>query len=397
MLFLAGCSYNRPPAGEDVKDKEISWSAQSGTVTSGTTINSNDVSRGNNATPERAKPILEKLKLPDGFQIKVFAKVPNARSLALAYDEKRNRQVVFVGNKDESNVYTLIDEGSDYTVDTVKTIVKGRKTPNGVAFHNGNLYVAQVSVIHEFANILDNLDNEWEIPSSIVYDKLPKDVHHGWKYIAFGPDDKLYIPVGAPCNTCARDLPYASIQALDLTSKELTNVAKGVRNTVGFSRHPDTKELWFTDNGRDSLGDTIPPDELNKLSQVGEDFGFPACGGTQTLDAGADCSTKTVPQVTLGAHVAALGMKFYTGDQFPAQYKNQVFIAEHGSRNSSVPVGYRVMTVNPETKSYEVFIDWWLSGGKTWGRPVDIVQLKDGSLLISDDYAGLVYRVAYIK
>jgi glucose/arabinose dehydrogenase len=142
-----------------------------------------------------------------------------------------------------------------------------------------------------------------------------------------------------------------------MTTKELTTVAKGVRNTVGFTRHPETKELWFTDNGRDSLGDTIPPDELNKLSQVGEDFGFPACGGTQTLDAGADCSTKTVPQVTLGAHVASLGMKFYTGDQFPTHYKNQVFIAEHGSRNSSVPVGYRVMTVNPETKSYEVFID----------------------------------------
>lgn len=264
---------------------------------------------------------------------------------------------MFVGNKDESSVYALIDEGADYTVDTVKTIVKGRKTPNGVAFHDGNLYVAQVSTIHEFPNILDNLDNAGEIPSTIVYDKLPSDTHHGWKYIAFGPDDKLYIPVGAPCNTCVRDLPYASIQALDMDTKELTTVAKGIRNTVGFTRHPDTKALWFTDNGRDSLGDTIPPDELNKLSSIGEDFGFPACGGTQTLDKGADCSKTTMPQVTLGAHVAALGMKFYTADQFPKQYKNQVFIAEHGSRNSSTPVGYRVTMVNPETKTYEVFID----------------------------------------
>lgn len=405
ILLLTWCTYVRPPAWIGVKDQEVSWSSNTWSATQSWTNNSGELVAsskkpifGTNPTPERAKAILSHLKLLPWFQIEVFAQVPNARSLALAYDEQRNRQVVFVSNKDKSSVYALIDEGSDYTVDTVKEIVKGRKTPNGIAYHKGNLYVAQVSVVHEFKDILNHLDESWIPLSTVIYDKLPKDTLHGRKYIGFGPDGKLYIPVGAPCNVCDRALPYASIQVLDLETKQLETVAEGVRNTVWFDRHPDTKQLRFTDNWRDLLGDHIPPDELNVVSSAWEDFWFPFCHGTGIIDpisSRNDCPRMTAPQVLLWAHVAALGMKFYLWSQFPADYKHKVFIAEHGSRNSSTPVGYRVMLVDPETKAYDVFIDWRLSEAKTRWRPVDILELKDGSLLISDDYAGLIYRVVY--
>ena len=405
LLLLSWCSYVRPPAWTWVKDQVVSWNPSTWTIDQTWAINSEElVARsakpifGNNPTPERAKAILTQLTLLPWFQIEVFAQVPNARSLALAYDEQRNRQVVFVSNKDKSSVYALIDEGSDYTVDTVKEIVKGWKTPNGIAFHNGNLYIAQVSKVHEFTDILNHLDEGWMPSSTIIYDQLPKDTHHGRKYIAFWPDDRLYIPVWAPCNLCDRALPYASIQALDLETKQLETVAKGVRNTVWFAWHPETQQLWFTDNGRDLLGDNIPPDELNVVTKNWEHFGYPFCHGTGIVDpisSRSNCDRSTLAHTNLWPHVAALGMKFYTWSQFPEEFKNKIFIAEHGSRNRSTPIGYRITTVDPKTKKYELFISWRLSAGKTRWRPVDILQLRDWSLLISDDYAGLVYRVVY--
>lgn len=403
ILLISWCSYVRPPAWVGVKDTQIGWSIDT-KVTTQTWIldgntNTGTISRGKNATPERAKAILSHLKLASWFQIEVFAQVPNARSMALAYDEQRNRQIIFVGNKNKSSVYALIDEDSDYTINTVKEIVKWRSTPNGIAFYSGNLYVAQVSKVHEFPDILNQLDTTGSLKSTVVYDELPKDTHHGWKYIAFGPDGKLYIPVGIPCNICDKGDPYGAIISIDLDTKKSTIVAKGMRNTVWFSWHPDTKQLRFTDNGRDLLGDDRPDDELNVVREPWEHFWIPFCYNTWIQDPsfpGKDCNEFTAPVVLLGAHVAALGMKFYTGSQFPESYKNKVFIAEHGSRNSTVPVGYRVVVADTEKKSYEVFISWWVSEGKTWWRPVDVLELKDGSLLISDDYAGLIYRVAYV-
>ncbi len=389
--LLSGCTYVRPPAGEGVKSYKASDSVTIATTNTG-------AAQAKNPTPERAKPILQRLELPEGFQIEVFAQVPNARSLALAYDIKRNRQIIFVGNKDKSSVYALIDEWSNNTVDTTKEITKNLATPNGVAYYDGNLYVAQVSKIHEYPTILDALASGWTITSRVIYDKLPKDLHHGRKYIAFWPDGRLYIPVGAPCNVCDREEPYASILALDIKTKQTEIIAKGIRNTVGFTRHPDTEQLWFTDNGRDLMGDNMPPDELNVVSKTWQHFGFPFCHGMDIVDpisSKSNCEWYTAPQVILGPHVAALGIKFYTGTMFPSHYKNKIFIAEHGSRNRSVPLGYRISLVDPEKKTYEIFAQWRLSENKTRWRPVDVLQLKDGSLLISDDYAGIIYRISY--
>jgi glucose/arabinose dehydrogenase len=237
-----------------------------------------------------------------------------------------------------------------------------------------------------------------------VYVQFPKDVHHGWKFIAFGPDGKFYIPVGAPCNVCISKNPvYASITRMNEDGSGLEIFANGVRNSVGFSWHPLTKQLWFTENGRDMMGDDIPGDELNRADVAGLQFGFPYCHQGNTLDAefgkNKNCSDYTPPVQILGPHVAALGMRFYTGDIFGAGYKNQVFIAEHGSWNRSTPVGYRVSLVKIDSlgKSlgYSVFADGWLQpDGKVLGRPVDIEQMPDGSLLVSDDYSGVIYRIA---
>jgi glucose/arabinose dehydrogenase len=239
--------------------------------------------------------------------------------------------------------------------------------------------------------------------SMIVNDGFPRDRHHGWKFIRFGPDGMLYIPVGAPCNVCEpEDERYATIMRMQPDGTGLEIIAHGVRNTVGFDWHPVTNELWFTDNGRDWLGDDLPPDELNRAPQNGLHFGFPYCHGGRIPDPKfgkkRKCDEFVPPVAELGPHVASLGMRFYTGKMFPNAYRNQVFIAEHGSWNRSVPIGYRITVVRIQDNravSYDVFADGWLQRGRVWGRPVDVLVTPDGALLVSDDRAGAIYRISY--
>ena len=273
--------------------------------------------------------------------------------------------------------------------------------PNGVALRDGALYVGEVSRILRF----DNIESSLRTPPApvVVTESYPSDRHHGWKFIAFGPDGYLYVPVGAPCNTCeSQDPVYASITRIrpDGTGREI--YASGVRNTVGFDWHPVTKELWFTDNGRDMLGDDVPPDELNRASSKGLHFGYPYChaGNISDPEFGGrrPCSDFIAPAKALGPHVAALGMRFYTGSMFPAGYRQQILFAEHGSWNRSMPIGYRVMLAKlkgNEVVGYEPFAEGWLQGRRAWGRPVDVLVMPDGALLVSDDLAGAIYRISY--
>jgi glucose/arabinose dehydrogenase len=342
---------------------------------------------------------LSKIKLPPGFHISIFADdVPHARSMALGA-----KGTIFVSTRDDDKVYALTDAARTGIADKKYVILQGFKTPNGVAFHNGALYVAQVDKVWR----LDDIESHLSDPPKpvLVFDSLPHSEHHGWKYIVFGPDGKLYIPIGAPCNDCDSneiDPRYASITRINSNGTGFEIFASGVRNSVGFDWSPTTKELWFTDNGRDWLGDDSPPDELNNAPHKGMNFGYPYCQGGDIKDPQYGdrhpCSDFTPPVVKLGAHVASLGMKFYTGNMFPAKYHNQIFIAEHGSWNRTIPVGYRVTSVrfNEGGKPvYEPFAEGWLQDGKAWGRPVDVLVMKDGSMLVSDDMGGIIYRITY--
>lgn len=340
---------------------------------------------------------LGKIKMPAGFSINTYAeKVPGARSMALSPGG-----ILFVGTRKQGNVYAVVDENRDNRADEIITIAKELHMPNGVAFHDGALYVAEVSRILRYDNIENRLKNPPE--PVVVTDEFPEDEHHGWKYIAFGPDGMLYVPVGAPCNACEREDPvYASILRMAPDGSGLEVFARGVRNTVGFDWHPESGALWFTDNGRDWLGDDQPPDELNRAPQTGLHFGFPYCHGGELLDpeygAGRNCQDFQPPARQLGPHVAALGMTFYTGQMFPAAYRHQIFIAEHGSWNRTTPLGYRITLVRLEGEKvvdYTIFAQGWLQGGSAWGRPVDVLVMPDGALLVSDDRAGAIYRISY--
>lgn len=342
---------------------------------------------------------LDKIKLPDGFKIEVYADdVTNARSLELSPDG-----TLFVGTRNEGKVYALKDTDGDNRIDEKYTLASGLKLPNGVAFREGSLYVAEVSRILRFDNIEANLDNPPE--PVVVYDEYPTDTHHGWKFIDFGPDDKLYVPVGAPCNICESPEIYASITRINPDGTDMEIVQHGIRNTVGFTWHPETNDLWFTDNGRDWMGDDEPACELNHAPRDGMHFGYPYCheGDLPDPEFGdkRDCSEFTPPVQDLGPHTAPLGIEFYTADQFPSKYKNQVLFAEHGSWNRSTKIGYRVMMVtldeNYNATSYEPFAEGWLEEDKddVWGRPVDLEFLPDGSMLVSDDYADVIYRIYY--
>ena len=340
---------------------------------------------------------LDGIRLPDGFAISYFAKdLPGARSLAVG-----SRGTVFVGTRAQGRVYAIADSDGDGVADKKWVIASGLSSPNGVAFRKGSLYVAEIHRVIRFDGIEDSLERP---PAPVtVNDTFTRDRHHGWKFIAFGPDDRLYVPVGAPCNIClSKDPRYASIMRMNPDGTELEIFSHGVRNTVGFDWHPGTKELWFTDNGRDWMGDDQPPDELNRAPVKGMHFGFPFCHGRGIPDPDfgkkADCARYTGSVQDLGPHVASLGMRFYTGKQFPAEYHNRIFIAEHGSWNRSAPIGYRITMVTLEgTKStgYHVFAEGWLDGRKAWGRPVDVLVYTDGSLLVSDDRADAVYRIYY--
>lgn len=341
---------------------------------------------------------LASIKLPPGFKISVYAEdIEGARSFA-----QGSQGTLFVSTRGDK-VYALRDTNRDFRADEKFTIASGLFMPNGVAFRDGSLYVAEVNRVLRYDDIEANLANPPE--PVVVTGAFPSDTWHGWKFIRFGPDGKLYIPVGAPCNVCEReDQRYATIMRMNIDGSGLEVFARGIRNTVGFDWHPLTKELWFTDNGRDMLGDDIPPDELNHAPQQGMHFGFPYCHAGTILDPeegeGKNCLMYTPPVQPLGPHVASLGMRFYTGAMFPPEYKNRIFIAEHGSWNRSKPIGYRVMTVRLEgnkSAGYEVFAEGWLTSSGPTGRPVDIEQLSDGSLLISDDHGDRVYRITYSK
>ncbi|MBD3246148.1 MAG: sorbosone dehydrogenase family protein [Candidatus Omnitrophica bacterium] len=338
----------------------------------------------------------EKISLPAGFRIQVYARVPGARSLAYAPSG-----TLYVGSRGEGKVYAVPDADGDFQADEVVVLAEELFMPNGVAVRDGDLYVAEVHRVIKFPQIGKRLKNP---PApEVVNASFPRETHHGWKFIQFGPDGKLYVPLGAPCNVCVRqDERFASILRMDPDGSALEVFARGIRNTVGFDWHPQTGVLWFTDNGRDWLGDDRPPDELNRAPEKGLHFGFPFCHGKSVADPYygdiRSCEQFTPPVLELGPHVAALGMRFYTGEMFPEKYRYKIFIAEHGSWNRTVPIGYRVMAADPEKRgsgALEVFAQGWLQNGKAWGRPVDVAVAADGALLISDDHSGTVYRVTY--
>jgi glucose/arabinose dehydrogenase len=339
---------------------------------------------------------LAKLKVPAGFNIEVYASgMANARSLA-----QSDRGTVFVGSRLVDKVYAIAEKDGKRSV---KVIASGLYRPNGVAFKDGTLYIAELSKISRIDKIDDVIDSPPK--PTLIYDKLPKDEAHGWKFIAIGPDNKLYVPVGQPGNNVLHDADHGQIRRINLDGSGAEVYAVGVRNTVGFDWNPDTKQLYFTDNGRDWLSETVPEDELNRVTKAGEDFGAPFCYQGNIIDQelgwGKDCKTYTAPVGLMGPHTAALGMRFYTGSMFPKQYKNAIFVARHGSWNKSQKQGGDVVLVklnkDGTVKSMEPFLTGFLEDNKYVGRPVDVMQLKDGSLLVSDDWNGAVYRISYGK
>jgi len=345
------------------------------------------------ACSAKVDPRVQGIELPEGFRIAIYSsEVPNARSMTLG-----DEGTLFVGTRRAGNVYAVVDRDGDQLADEVFTIANGLNMPNGVAFRDGSLYVAEVNRILRFDEIESNLADPPE--PVVVTDSYPSDTHHGWKFIRFGPDGKLYVPVGAPCNICEPDEIYASITRIDADGSNREIYASGIRNTVGFDWHPQTGELWFTDNGRDWLGNDLPPDELNSVSKAGLHFGYPYCHGGDLADPEfgkkRPCADTVSPQVKMGSHVAALGMRFYTGSMFPPPYKNRIFIAEHGSWNRENKIGYRITTVVPGNKDFEVFASGWLAGDEVSGRPVDVQVMPDGALLVSDDLTGTIYRIDY--
>ena len=347
------------------------------------------------ATPAPGADLpLDKIKLPPGFSIEVLARVPGAREMVLGA-----RGTLFVGSVD-AKVYAVTPASGSVGA-IVRTIASGLNRPVGVAFRDGALYVSAVSRILRFDGIESRLDQP---PAPVVVsDKFPTETHHGWKFIAFGPDGKLYVPVGAPCNICEPDPDrYALITRMNPDGSGLEVYARGLRNSVGFDWDPRTHELWFTNNGRDYLGDDAPPDTLNHAPKPGLNFGYPYCHAGTIADpefgSKRACREFTPPAQNLGPHVASLGMRFYTGTQFPAAYRNRIFIAEHGSWNRTHKIGYRVTVVRVEgdrAVGYEPFATGWLQGESAWGRPADVLVAKDGSLLVSDDTAGAIYRISY--
>ncbi|MDE2204254.1 MAG: sorbosone dehydrogenase family protein [Burkholderiaceae bacterium] len=346
------------------------------------------------ASPAQATLPIETLRVPPGFHVDVLtAETPAAREMALS-----PAGILYVGSK-AGNVYALPLQTAGARV---RVVASGLLLPVGVAWHGGSLYVSAVSRVVRLDDIDKRLDNPPQ--PVVVTDKLPAETHHGARFIAFGPDGKLYVPIGAPCNICRPDENrYANILRMNADGSGQELVARGIRNTVGFDWHPVTHALWFTDNGRDLMGDDVPDDELNRVTAPNPHFGYPFCHAGNVSDpefgAGHPCSNYVPPVAKLGAHVAALGMRFYTGNRFPADYRNNIFIAEHGSWNRSSKVGYRIVRVALDQAGnvikQEPFVQGWLQGERAWGRPTDVLVAPDGSLLVTDDYAGAVYRIRY--
>lgn len=342
---------------------------------------------------------LELVKLPPGFKIEVYASgVTNARAMAIGA-----KGTIFVGSYQEGKVYAVVDTNGDQKADKVYVLAENLVNPIGVAFRAGSLYVAEVGRILRFDNIEDNLEHP--LPPAIVTEQIPNDSWHGAKFIQFGPDGLLYVPVGAPCNVCEPPTPWhETILRMQPNGDEMEIFATGIRNTVGFTWDPQTKEMWFTDNGRDNMGDDIPSDELNHAPQKGMNFGFPYCHqgdiSDPTFGSKYPCSEFTPPALKTGAHVAGLGLKFYNGTMFPEKYRGRIFLAQHGSWNRSKKIGYRIMTAeikDNQVVGYEPFAQGFNVGDFVWARPVDILVMPDGAMLVSDDYAGVIYRISYTQ
>ena len=346
------------------------------------------------ALAQRGELPLEQIKLPPGFRIEVVARVANAREMALGA-----KGTLFVGSMQAGKVYAV--QFKPGALGLVTTIATGLERPVGVAFRDGALYVSAVNRILRYDRIEERLTDPPQ--PVVVTDRFPGDAMHGWKFIAFGPDGKLYVPVGAPCNICEPDADrYAVITRMNPDGSGFEVYARGLRNSVGFDWDPRTRELWFTNNGRDYLGDDAPPDTLNHAPRPGLNFGYPYCHAGTIADpeygSKRRCAEFAPPAQNLGPHVAPLGMRFYTATQFPAEYRNQIFVAEHGSWNRSKKIGYRITLVRVENShaiAYEPFATGWLQGESAWGRPVDVLVMPDGALLVSDDYAGAIYRISY--
>jgi glucose/arabinose dehydrogenase len=341
---------------------------------------------------------LHKLNVPDGFKVEVYAEVPGARQMALG----QSTGTVFVGTRGQK-AYAVVDRNKDRKADEVVTILDDLKVGNGVAMYQGNLYVAEQNRIARYAAPGFDLSLPFKEMREVIYEDLPDKAHHGWRYIDFGPDGKLYVTVGAPCNICDVKGQEATIIRMNPDGSDVEIYAEGIRNSVGMDFQPDTGTLYFTDNNTDMMGDDIPPGELNAAPEKGMHFGFPYyAGGKERHEDWADKTPPkdvTYPDVEFQAHAAALGMKFYTGNMFPEDFKGDVIIAQHGSWNRTEPVGYQLMRVtfdeNNKVSGHETFIDGWLKDGEAWGRPTDVLQLPDGSVLVSDDFNGVIYRVSY--
>jgi len=343
--------------------------------------------------PEDKLPIPQ-LKLPKDFKIEVYASgIANARSLRLG-----DKGTVFVGNRLLDKVYAIVDRSGRRET---KVIASGLDRPNGLAFHQGTLYIAEGTKISKLERIEDQLDNPPK--PDVIYSDFLNHQSHGWKFMGLGPDNKLYVNVGSPCNICEPPATNGQIRRIALDGSGAEVVARGVRNSVGFDWHPVTKELYFTDNGRDWLSEDLPEDELNRVRKTGQHFGFPYCHQGNFTDRelgwGRSCEEFEKPVALLGTHSAALGMRFYTVRMFPAKHSNSIFIARHGSWNRTKKIGGDVIvaTLNKDgsVKSWEPFLTGFLQNNQYIGRPVDVQVMKDGSLLVSDDHAGAVYRVTY--
>ncbi len=349
-------------------------------------------------TKAEIEATLNQIKLPSGFKIELWTNdVPAARQMALG-----DKGTLFVGSwAGVGKIYAVVDAGGKKTV---KTVISGLTFPTGVAYRDGALYVADVDKIYKYSNAEANLDN---MPKpEVVYDDMPPYIPHGWKYLAFDKDGWLYVAFGPPCNVCLPPTSTSQIRRINPATGSAEIVALGVRNSVGGAVDPRSGDYWFTENARDWLGDDIPSDKLNRISKIGENFGYPHCHQGDIPDPkfamGHKCSEFSPPALKLGAHVAPLGMKFYTGNQFPADYRNNMIIAEHGSWNRHKFQGARLMrvTADPDGKNVKQaeFASGWIGAdGKYRGRPNDVLQAKDGSLMVADDFTGAIYRISYTK
>jgi glucose/arabinose dehydrogenase len=347
----------------------------------------------NTETPASEIPV-DKIKLPKGFTAEIWSTGhPGGRAMARGDSGK-----VYLGTRGLGRVYEVSDDG---TRRSVRVVVDKLTQPSGVAMKDGSLYVMAIDKVLRFDGIEKNPGVQ---PVDLTAKfNLPPEQHHNWKYIAFGPDGKLYVPFGAPCNICEPKPEYAQIRRYNADGSGMEVIARGVRNTQGFTWHPKTKELWFTDHGRDWMGDNGPDDELNRMSKAGLNFGYPYCHAKGVLDADfkkADgCKGVTLPVANMGPHAAVMGVIFYTGSMFPKQYQNTMLIARKGAWNRTEKLGFDVVNVNASGK-ITPFMTGFLEDAKAskfWGRPAYLLQMPDGSVLVSDEQLGAIYRISYKK